>query len=57
MPSDSGIVPDIEFDEDFQNESKTFNELKSKPLKNRSVQMFTTYCLPWSWMSMMMIHL
>lgn len=57
MPSDSGIVPDIEVDEDFQDESKTFNELKSKPLKNRSIQMFTTYCLPWSWMSMMMIHL
>uniref|UniRef100_A0AAZ3QV84 BHLH domain-containing protein n=1 Tax=Oncorhynchus tshawytscha TaxID=74940 RepID=A0AAZ3QV84_ONCTS len=34
MPSDSGIVPDIEVDEDFRDESKTFNELKSKPLKN-----------------------
>uniref|UniRef100_A0A8C7VWJ8 Melanocyte inducing transcription factor a n=1 Tax=Oncorhynchus mykiss TaxID=8022 RepID=A0A8C7VWJ8_ONCMY len=34
IPSDSGIVPDIEVDKDFQDESKTFNELKSKPLKN-----------------------
>lgn len=55
IPSDSEIVPDIEVDKDFQDESKTL--LKSKPLKNRSIQMFTTYCLPWSWMSMMMIHL
>lgn len=37
MQSESGIVPDFEVGEDFQDEPKTYYELKSQPLKNRSV--------------------
>lgn len=37
MQSESGIVPDFEVGEDFQEEPKTYYELKSQPLKNRSV--------------------
>lgn len=37
MQSESGIVPDFEVEEDFQEEPKTYYELKSQPLKNRSV--------------------
>lgn len=39
MQSESGIVPDFDVGEDFQNEPKTYYELKSQPLKNRSVLM------------------
>lgn len=42
MQSESGIVPDFEVGEDFQEEPKTYYELKSQPLKNRSV------LLPWT---------
>ncbi|XP_075897908.1 microphthalmia-associated transcription factor-like isoform X3 [Nelusetta ayraudi] len=34
MQSESGIVPDFEVEEDFQEEPKTYYELKSQPLKN-----------------------
>ncbi|XP_068996719.1 melanocyte inducing transcription factor b isoform X3 [Embiotoca jacksoni] len=34
MQSESGIVPDFEVGEDFQEEPKTYYELKSQPLKN-----------------------
>ncbi|XP_037539941.1 melanocyte inducing transcription factor b isoform X3 [Nematolebias whitei] len=34
MQSESGIVPDFDVGEDFQNEPKTYYELKSQPLKN-----------------------
>lgn len=37
MQSESGIVPDFEVGEDLQDEPKTYYELKSQPLKNRSV--------------------
>lgn len=37
MQSESGIVPDFEVGEEFQEEPKTYYELKSQPLKNRSV--------------------
>lgn len=37
MQSESGIVPDFEVEEEFQEEPKTYYELKSQPLKNRSV--------------------
>lgn len=37
MQSESGIVPDFEVGEEFQEEPKTYYELKSTPLKNRSV--------------------
>lgn len=37
MQSESGIVPDFEAGEDLQDEPKTYYELKSQPLKNRSV--------------------
>lgn len=37
MQSESGIVPDFEVGEDFQEEPKTYYELKSQPLKSRSV--------------------
>lgn len=37
MQSESGIVPDFEVGEDFQEEPKTYYELKSQPLQNRSV--------------------
>ncbi|KAM9750775.1 melanocyte inducing transcription factor b isoform 4-T4 [Menidia menidia] len=36
MQSESGIVPDFEVGEDFQDEPKTYYELKSQPLKNSS---------------------
>uniref|UniRef100_A0AAQ6A3S7 BHLH domain-containing protein n=1 Tax=Amphiprion ocellaris TaxID=80972 RepID=A0AAQ6A3S7_AMPOC len=36
MQSESGIVPDFEVGEDFQEEPKTYYELKSQPLKNSS---------------------
>ncbi|XP_037539942.1 melanocyte inducing transcription factor b isoform X4 [Nematolebias whitei] len=36
MQSESGIVPDFDVGEDFQNEPKTYYELKSQPLKNSS---------------------
>lgn len=36
MQSESGIVPDFEVGEEFQEEPKTYYELKSQPL-NRSV--------------------
>lgn len=44
MQSESGIVPDFEVGEEFQEEPKTYYELKSQPLKNRSVvgQLFPT---------------
>lgn len=38
MQSESGIVPDFEVEEDCQEEPKTYYELKSQPLKNRSVE-------------------
>uniref|UniRef100_A0A8C5CJ57 Melanocyte inducing transcription factor n=1 Tax=Gadus morhua TaxID=8049 RepID=A0A8C5CJ57_GADMO len=34
MQSESGIVPDFEVGEEFQEEPKTYYELKSQPLKN-----------------------
>lgn len=37
MQSESGIVPDFDVGEEFQEEPKTYYELKSQPLKNRSV--------------------
>lgn len=37
MQSESGIVPDFEVGEEFQEEPKTYYELKSQPLKSRSV--------------------
>lgn len=37
MQAESGIVPDFEVGEEFQEEPKTYYELKSQPLKNRSV--------------------
>lgn len=37
MQSESGIVPDFEVGEEFHEEPKTYYELKSQPLKNRSV--------------------
>ncbi|KAF7210610.1 melanocyte inducing transcription factor b isoform X4 [Nothobranchius furzeri] len=36
MHSESGIVPDFEVGEDFQEEPKTYYELKSQPLKSSS---------------------
>ncbi|XP_074499732.1 microphthalmia-associated transcription factor-like isoform X1 [Sebastes fasciatus] len=36
MQSESGIVPDFEVGEEFQEEPKTYYELKSQPLKNSS---------------------
>ncbi|XP_017264841.1 melanocyte inducing transcription factor b isoform X1 [Kryptolebias marmoratus] len=36
MQSESGIVPDFEVGEEFQDEPKTYYELKSQPLKNSS---------------------
>lgn len=42
MQSESGIVPDFEVGEDLQDEPKTYYELKSQPLKNRSVH------FPWT---------
>lgn len=48
MQAESGIVPDFEVGEEFQEEPKTYYELKSQPLKkNRSVlwlcaQLFAT---------------
>lgn len=37
MQSESGIVPDFEVEDEFHEEPKTYYELKSQPLKNRSV--------------------
>jgi len=37
MQAESGIVPDFEVGGEFQEEPKTYYELKSQPLKNRSV--------------------
>lgn len=37
MQAESGIVPDFEAGDEFQEEPKTYYELKSQPLKNRSV--------------------
>ncbi|KAJ8016736.1 hypothetical protein DPEC_G00010450 [Dallia pectoralis] len=36
MQAESGIVPDFEVGEEFQEEPKTYYELKSQPLKNSS---------------------
>ncbi|CAL8367402.1 unnamed protein product [Lota lota] len=36
MQSESGIVPDFEVGEEFQEEPKTYYELKSQPLRNSS---------------------
>jgi len=37
MQSESGIVADFEVEDEFHEEPKTYYELKSQPLKNRSV--------------------
>lgn len=37
MQSESGIVADFDVGEEFHEEPKTYYELKSQPLKNRSV--------------------
>lgn len=46
MQSESGIVPDFEVGEEFQEEPKTYYELKSQPLKNRSVVKPRTVIFP-----------
>lgn len=52
MQSESGIVPDFEVGEDFQDEPKTYYELKSQPLKNRSVFNINH----WRWTVMFLPH-
>lgn len=45
MQSESGIVPDFEVGEEFHEEPKTYYELKSQPLKNRSVSLTALNCM------------
>lgn len=46
MQAESGIVADFEVGEDFQEEPKTYYELKSQPLKSRSVKPLLTPSAP-----------
>lgn len=39
MQAESGIVPDLEVDEEFTEEPKIYYELKSQPIKHRSVRL------------------